>query len=412
MSASPPARGQVVDANEITVSVVLPTYNRAGYLPQALDSLVAQSRQPDEIIVVDDCSTDATSEVLARYVGRVHAIRNETNIGKPAALNRAISLASGSHIWIFDDDDVALPDALQAHVEYLRSHPDIDFSYSDKFVYEGDGDIWDRTAWHVSRLALFPSEEFLVRTMESMNTLMQGMLIPARCYGTVGLFDAATQRCEDLDMLLRLGRCFRAGNIGQPTFVYRDHAGVRGSASEQHAGRDRFAVLFRYRQAIFRKVWAEYPLRSYLPGYSDRDEPVGTLRARALLQRSCIMFRQGLVNEGSADLQQAMQNLPKPLPREKWLPMLLSKSVDLDTWELQDRRRLLRSIDRALQENRFPLFRYIARGVYWSLNRAVRHREWIHALQSFEALALCGWWFGIHSCLPAAAGQGHGGRLQ
>jgi glycosyltransferase involved in cell wall biosynthesis len=370
---------------DITVSVVLPTYNRARYLGEAIDSLLAQTRPPDEIIVVDDHSTDETGQVLDRYAGCIRLIRKEKNEGTPAALNLAIPLAKGSHIWIFDDDDVALPDALAAHVGYLASRPDIDFSYSDKFVYNGDDDIWNRAAWQLGRLAPFPPEEFLVRTMESMNTLMQGMLIPARCYHAAGPFDEAIQRCEDHDMLLRLGRRFRAGNVGQPTFVYRDHAGARGSVADRHAGDERFAVLFRYRQQIFRRVRAEFPLCAYLPGYRNHEEPTGMSRTQALLQRSCIMFRQGLIDEGAADLQEAVHGLPNPLPKDNWLPLLVSRTVDIDPWTFHDRWRLLRCINHALGRDR-GLHRAVRRGLYWNIRRAVKRGDWTQAMQSLQML--------------------------
>jgi glycosyltransferase involved in cell wall biosynthesis len=377
-----------VSSCDITVSIVVPTYNRAQYLPEALDSLLAQRLPAKEIIVIDDCSTDQTGQVLDRYQGRIRVIRKEKNEGKPAALNQAIPLTAASHIWIFDDDDVALPDALEAHVDYLASHPDIDFSYSDKFVFSGVGDIWNREAWRIDRLAVLPPEQFLIRTMESMNTLMQGMLTPARCYRAVGLFDESLQRCEDHDMLLRLARRFRGGNIGRPTFVYRDHAGERGSATDRHAGEERFAVLFRYRQGIFRRLWADYPLGLYVPGYNGSGEPTGTLLSRALLQRACIMFRQGLIEEGSADLQRAMEHLPKPVPPEKWLPALLSRSIDIDPWAFHDRWRLLRYIDQALRgHGARDLRRYVARGLYWNVARAIKKRDWRQAIQSSQMLA-------------------------
>lgn len=381
-------RDPTLDSADITVSVVLPTFNRAEYLPVAIESLLAQEQPAEEIIVVDDCSTDRTSEVLDQYRDRIRIIKKKKNEGKPAALNQAIPLALGSHIWIFDDDDVALPDALAAHVDYLSSNPDVDFSYSDKFVFSDDGDIWNRDAWHIDRLPILPPEQFLLRTMESMNTLMQGMLVPARCYREVGLFDESLQRCEDHDMLLRLARRFRGGNVGRPTFVYREHAGVRGSASDRHAGNERFAVLFRYRQQIFRRLWNEYPLRLYLPGYSAPAEPTGALLARALLQRACVMFRQGLIEEGSADLQRAMEHLPKPPPAEKWLTGLLSRSIDIDPWVFHDRWRLLRSIDQALRSHGVRrLRRYVARGLYWNLRRALRRRDWKQVVQSSQMLA-------------------------
>ncbi len=386
---------------DITVSVIVPTYNRSEYLASAIDSLLAQQRPPEEIIVADDHSTDQTGQILARYGNRIRVVRSEKNQGKPAALNRVIPLALGSHIWIFDDDDVALPDSLQAHTDYLHSHPDIDFTYSDKFVYQGAGNIWVREAWHVDRMPVFPPEEFLVRTMESMHTLMQGMLIPARCYLAAGPFDATIQRCEDHDMLLRLAEQFRAGNIGRPSFVYRDHDGARGSVSDRHAGKQRFAVLFRYRQDIFRRVWAEYPLRYYLPGYLHLHEPTGALLARALLQRSCIMFRQGLADKGFADLQQAMQHLPESALTESWLPALLSRLIDLDTWELHDRRHLLQFVNQALQCSALVgLSRYVARGLYWNLRRAVRNKEWPQALRSSQMLSAYGCLLARNRILP------------
>lgn len=390
-------------SDEITVSVILPTYNRSEYLAIAIDSLLAQQRPPEEIIVADDHSTDQTGEILARYGNRIRVIRSEKNEGKPAALNRVMPLALGSHLWIFDDDDVALPDALQTHIDYLLSHPDIDFTYSDKFVYQGGGDIWNRQAWHVDPLSVYPPEEFLISTMESMHTLMQGMLIPARCYRAVGPFNAAIQRCEDHDMLLRLAEQFRAGNVERPTFVYRDHDGARGSVSDHHAGKQRFAVMFRYRQDIFRRVWAGYPLRHYLPGYRRSEEPTGALLARALLQRSSIMFRQGLIDEGYSDLQQAMQQMPEPPPKENWLPMLLSRSIDLD-WELHDRWRVLRYIHCALQgRNVRHLWRYVARGLYWNFSSAVRRGEWTQARRSFQMLATYGLLLGRSRISPTSA---------
>lgn len=376
-----------MDSADITVSVIVPTFNRAQYLPAALESLLAQKRPAEEIIVIDDCSADRTGEVLDRYQGRIKAIRKDKNGGKPAALNQAIPLALGSHIWIFDDDDVALPDALAVHVDYLASNPDIDFSYSDKFVFSDGGDIWNRDAWHIDRLPVFPPEEFLVRTMESMHTMMQGMLIPARCYREVGLFDESLHRSQDHDILLRLGWRFRAGNVGRPTFVYREHAGVRGAASDRHSGDARFAVQVRYRQPIFRRLRDRYPIRCYLPGYRDPGEPTDALLGRALLQRACVMFRQGLIEEGATDLQRAMEHLPQPAPAEEWLTGLLSRSIDIDPWTFHDRWRLLRSIDEALRNHGARgLRRYVARGLYWNLRRALKKRHWKQAIQSGQML--------------------------
>ncbi len=99
------------------------------------------------------------------------------------------------------------------------------------------------------------------------------------------------------------------------------------------------------------------------------------------------MFRQGLADEGFADLKQAMQHFPQPAPKESWLPVLLSRLIDLDSWELHDRWRVLRYVNRALQESNFRhLWRYVARGLYWNLSRAIKRKEWTQALHSFQLL--------------------------
>lgn len=380
--------------SEPTVSVVLATYNRAHFLPQALDSLLNQTRPPDEIIVVNDNSTDDTDDVLKRYGARIRYIPQQVNAGKPAALNHAIPLAEGSHIWLFDDDDVALPDALQTHIDFLSTHPDIDFSYSDKFIFSGGGDIWDKSEWSVSRMPPLPPTEFLIRTMESMNTLMQGMLIPARCYHAVGLFDEALLRCEDHDMVLRLARHFRGGNVGQPTFVYRDHAGMRGADDDAHAASERFAVMLRYRQGIFRQVRAQYPLECYLPGdgqSAGQGVMEGSALTHALLQRSCVMFRHGLADEAIEDLAQGLAHLPETGPAPDWLPRLLSRSLDVEPWMFSDRQRLRKSLNQVLGQYRTRrLGRYLARGLYWNAVRAWKKREWDQAFQSLRMLLAFG----------------------
>lgn len=123
--------------NAINVSVLVPTFNRENYLAECLDSLLAQSVPPLEIIVIDDGSEDGTAAVVARYGERIRYVRKE-NGGKPSAVNLGLSLARGDLIWIFDDDDVALPDAIETRLACLQQHPEAGFVFSPHY-YGSDG---------------------------------------------------------------------------------------------------------------------------------------------------------------------------------------------------------------------------------------------------------------------------------
>ena len=93
------------------VSVLIATYNRGPMLEESLESVLAQTHLPCEIIVIDDGSTDDTASRIARYGGRIHSFRL-ANGGKARALNAAMPQVGGDFVWIFDDDDVALPTSI------------------------------------------------------------------------------------------------------------------------------------------------------------------------------------------------------------------------------------------------------------------------------------------------------------
>jgi glycosyltransferase involved in cell wall biosynthesis len=104
------------------VSVVLPTYNRADYLEEALESVLAQTFADFEVVVVDDGSTDDTPARLARYGERIRVIRQE-NRGVGAARNRGIEAARGRYVAFIDNDDLWHPRKLEVQHAFMASHP-------------------------------------------------------------------------------------------------------------------------------------------------------------------------------------------------------------------------------------------------------------------------------------------------
>ncbi|MHB8425391.1 MAG: glycosyltransferase family 2 protein [Gammaproteobacteria bacterium] len=377
--------------NSITVSVILATCNRAYYLPQALDSLLNQTHQPEEIIIVDDGSTDNTAEIVGRYDGRCRYFRTE-NQGKSSAINFAIPRARSSHIWIFDDDDVALPDALQLHVNFLASHPEADFSYSTNYVYYGEGDIWQRDKWRSKSIPNWSSNEFMIRTMENMNTLLQGMLIPKRCFLEVGPFDELLLRAQDHEMLIRLAHRFRGLNIQQPTFVLRDHQGPRSPKIGRHDADQLPAIQLQYQQQFFLKVRDNYPLSCYLACEPALSLPIpildDTQRGQALLQRGCIMLRQGLFDAALADLENGFDYLNASGHYTEYAGLILSKVLDIDPWIMPHRYHLVLKLSRLLKAaGTKTLAPAMVRGMYWSFRRSLHRHRWREAARS--AMMLC-----------------------
>lgn len=375
----------------IRVSVVLATYNRAHYLPVALESLLNQSRAPDEIIVVDDGSSDMTADVVARYGSRVRYSRLPENRGRPAALNEGIALARGTHIWVFDDDDVALPDALRSHVEFLTTHPEIDFSYSSNYVFAGDGDIWQRLKWKPKYLPPWPVDEFFIQHAMHMHALMQGMLIPKRCFDAVGYFDSALFRSQDDEMVLRLAHRFRAANLQKATFVLREHGGERGPQAARHPASRQTAVWLQYGHRIYRKAYDLYPLAAYLPHVPCANPPGidEADKGRALLQRGAIMLRHGLTDEALADMQAAFPILDRSAASTAWLHPLLAAGFDVDSSRLVHPLAFVFKLRKLLGSTRLPdASKSIRQGIYWAFRRGLRQRRWRDALRSATMLAI------------------------
>lgn len=114
--------------NNPKISVCIPTYNYGQYLPDAIESVLAQSFRNYELIVVDNCSTDNTGEITQKYLKddpRIRFIRNEANLGMAGNWNRCLSHATGEYVKILCADDVLAPTCLEKSVGLLEDNPEI-----------------------------------------------------------------------------------------------------------------------------------------------------------------------------------------------------------------------------------------------------------------------------------------------
>ena len=294
------------------VTAIVATCNRAHYLGEALDSVLGQTVAPAQIIVVNDGSTDATADVLGRYAGRVEVIEQE-NGGKSRALNRAMPRVRGEFVWIFDDDDIALPQNVEGHLAALEALP------GTGFVYSGSGGIRshpDGRIEHTGRRPMpnVPDDEIFPRMLEQNFMQQQAMLVRTSCYREVGPFDVRLDRSQDYEMNLRLARRFRGRGLDMESFLFRDHDGERGRPGAQFAADQRSRRWIDFSRQHLPQLRAELGLAEYLPRGLGADPLGEPLRRRALLQRACLMARCALWEEALADFREALVDLMRGEP--------------------------------------------------------------------------------------------------
>jgi len=114
------------------VSVIVPNYNHAKYLRRRVESILAQTYQDFELILLDDCSTDGSREILREYAGdpRVRLDFNEKNSGTPfKQWNKGVGMARGKYVWIAESDDYAEPAFLERMTAMLEEHEDVAFAF-------------------------------------------------------------------------------------------------------------------------------------------------------------------------------------------------------------------------------------------------------------------------------------------
>ena len=113
------------------VSLIMSVYNGEDYLSEAIDSVINQSFADWEFVIINDCSTDTTGEILARYEAqdsRIKVHTNELNLRLPSSLNKALQYANGEYIARMDADDICLPNRLEKQVEFMEQNPDVALS--------------------------------------------------------------------------------------------------------------------------------------------------------------------------------------------------------------------------------------------------------------------------------------------
>ncbi|MEP9410713.1 MAG: glycosyltransferase family 2 protein [Candidatus Brocadia sp.] len=211
------------------VSVVIPTYNRPEFLSSAIASVLNQTFQDFEIIVVDDGSKDNTPEVVNRLNNKkIKYIRNEINKGEAGARNTGIMNSNSEYIAFLDDDDEWLPEKLALQVDLLKNSPT-----KVGVVYTGYIEV-DKTSRKILQ-KIFPIKRgYIHRDLFIKNYVGVPSTVIVRriCFERIGLFDGNVVYPTDYDMWIRLSKEFHFEYIKKPLVKYYIHKNTISSNYE------------------------------------------------------------------------------------------------------------------------------------------------------------------------------------
>src|SRR5215207_9859205 len=218
------------------VSVVIPCYNQAHFLGEAIESVLCQGYTNVEVVVVDDGSTDNASEVASRYAGAgVRLIRQE-NRGRSAARNRGLDETQGKYVVFLDSDDRLLPEALEVGVKDLEAHPACAFVFGRTSVVGTGGSS--------------PMTDYYGELLRGNYIGTPGAAMFRRSvFDSVGGFDTTLHAAEDYELYLRVASEFPIHKHGELVLDYRQH-GANTSRDSARMLRDTLKVLHSQRERV------------------------------------------------------------------------------------------------------------------------------------------------------------------
>ena len=200
------------------VSIIMPAYNSASTIERAINSVLRQTYKAWELLIVDDCSTDSTPQILEVYQKisrRIRVVRNRANSGPAISRNKALQLAAGSYVAFLDADDLWLPEKLSVQVKWLELHSTKICVFSGFYVLRADGEELriHSPMIHTGRLTL--------QKLQQHNFIpnLTGMYSVERCRGV--FYQSDQLRHEDYAMWLEVLRNGDAYGLGDRLAVYQ-----------------------------------------------------------------------------------------------------------------------------------------------------------------------------------------------
>ena len=223
------------------VSIIIPTYNRSNLVKEAIDSVLNQTYQDFELIVVDDGSTDDTKAIVSQYGNKLNYYLIEHK-GVSAARNYGIEKSSGEYLTFLDSDDLWKKDKLKKQIQFFDKNPEAKICYTDEIWYRNGVRVNQKKKHYKPSGDIFLELLTLCRISAS-SIMFRREIIGDRhlwCLSPYKLFDENLPVCEDYDLWLRMSIKYPIHFIDIPLIIKRN--GLGENLSQMYWGMDRFRV--------------------------------------------------------------------------------------------------------------------------------------------------------------------------
>lgn len=272
------------------ISVIIPTFNRAKKVVRAITSVLYQTFDDFEIIVVDDGSTDGTKKTVIQFGRKITYIVHASNLGVSAARNTGIKRSSAPFIAFLDSDDYWLPQKLRVQMDFFKIHP--------RALACQTEETWIRNGRRVNprKKHLKPSGDIFEPSLKLCLVSPSAVMLKKPLLEKIGLFDEDLPACEDYDLWLRIASLYPIHLIMQPLII--KEGGASDQLSARHKGMDRFRI-----KALVKLVKS---------GTLNEEQLQATIK---VLTQKCRIYGNGCIKRGRVHEGTSYLKIPAELKR-------------------------------------------------------------------------------------------------
>lgn len=253
-------RGNITNKspNENSVSVVVPAYNRQKTIERAIASVLKQTHPVHEIIIVDDCSTDNTVQIIQEFVkhdGRIKLLRHERNKGAQAARNTGIVNSTAEYVAFLDSDDEWLPERLRLGFEVIETEA-VPVVHSEAIIHKNGQNALKNIP--PLRGYVYP------KILNEPGPMFQGLLLKKECLEKIGLLDETIISWQEWDTFIRLAKYFEFGFVSEPCFIWHWHEGHTISKDKRKEAEGYYQIVEKHADEIIKYAGTEALINHYM----------------------------------------------------------------------------------------------------------------------------------------------------
>jgi glycosyltransferase involved in cell wall biosynthesis len=211
---------------EPKVTFIVPCYKLAHLLPECVNSILRQTYEDFEILIMDDCSPDNTAEVAASFrEPRVIHIRNEPNLGHLRNYNKGIGLARGKYVWLISADDyLRKPYVLERYVKLMEENPNVGYVFCPGVKVRSGAEVAALDySFHGDRDAIFNRRQFLSQLVKKNTIVAASGCVRKECYDKISVFPLNMPWGGDWYLWTAFAFSYDVGYLAEPMVCYREH---------------------------------------------------------------------------------------------------------------------------------------------------------------------------------------------